>query len=89
MRRRTVRHALPALVALLLFGIWVGAAILHEHPGAPCQICRDLQASQVDVASPVEPPRVEAPPERLAESEPSTLVALLLTVPEGRGPPQA
>jgi hypothetical protein len=78
-----------ALLALLLFGAWLGSAVLHEHPGPPCQICKDLQASQVDVVSPLDPPRLDSPPERLTEAVVVENPALLLAAPTGRGPPQA
>ncbi|HEX5029839.1 MAG TPA: hypothetical protein VFX78_00105 [Candidatus Eisenbacteria bacterium] len=77
-----------ALLALLLFGAWLGSAVLHEHPGPPCQICKDLQASQADVVSALDPPRVDSPPERLADAAVVESPALLLAAPTGRGPPQ-
>jgi hypothetical protein len=88
MRTRGLPRTL-ALLALLLFGAWLGSAVLHEHPGPPCQICKDLQASQLDVTSSVEPPRVDAPPEPLAEAVAPDHPTLLLAAPTGRGPPQA
>jgi len=75
------------LLALLLFGAWLGSAVLHEHPGPPCQICKDLQASQADIVSSLDPPRADSPPERLADVIPSGQPALLLAAPTGRGPP--
>lgn len=87
MRSRTTSRAV-ALLALLLFGAWLGSAVLHEHPGPPCQICKDLQASQADVVAPLDPPRVDSPPERLAEASAPEHPALLLAAPTGRGPPQ-
>jgi hypothetical protein len=89
MRTRRLLRTVPALIALLLFGAWLGSSVLHEHPGRPCQICKDLSASQADIASPVEPPRSDAPPERLADSRATSHVARLLHIPAGRGPPQA
>jgi hypothetical protein len=88
MRARRLPRTL-ALLALLLFGAWLGSAVLHEHPGPPCQICKDLQASQLDVTSSVEPPCLDAPPERLAEAGAPDRPALLPAAPTGRGPPQA
>lgn len=89
MRTRRLLRTVPALLALLLFGAWLGSSVLHEHPGPPCQICKDLSASQAVVASPVEPPRSDAPPERLVDSHATSRVARLLSIPAGRGPPRA
>ena len=88
MRTRMTSRTI-GLLALLLFGAWLGSAVLHEHPGPPCQICKDLQASQADVVSPLAPPRVDTPPERLADAVAAEAPALPTATPTGRGPPQA
>jgi hypothetical protein len=82
------RLQLPALLALLLVGIWVGIGLVHEHTGAPtCQICNALQFSSADLAAPI----VMAAPEPIALlTEPPTLPSAAtpyLSTPPGRAPP--
>jgi len=86
MRSRSTSRVV-GLLALLLFGAWLGSAVLHEHPGPPCQICKDLQASQADVVTPLAPPRVDSPPEPLADAVAHDCPALHPAAPTGRGPP--
>ena len=49
------RHLrLPAVLALLLIGVWVGIGLVHEHTGAPtCQVCNVLQSTTADLVAPV------------------------------------
>ena len=86
--RRRLR--LPALLALLLVGIWVGIGLVHEHTGAPtCQICNALQFTSADLVAPI----VVAEPEPIALlAEPPTLPSAAtpyLSTPPGRAPPLA
>lgn len=81
---------LPAALALLLVGVWIGIVLVHEHTGAPtCQVCTALQFTSADLVAPIvvaEPAAVALLPAPLtlpsaARPYPST--------PPGRAPPLA
>ena len=80
----------PVLLALLLFGVWLCAGWLHEHPDASsCQVCKELAASAAEVVrfqAVPEPPYI---PERIAATRDSAPHELFATLPHGRAPPAA
>ena len=86
------RHrGLPAVLALLLIGVWVCIGLVHEHTGAPtCQICNALQFSASDLVT-VAP--LAAPLEVVAMGfvapAPAAATASHSSTPQGRAPPSA
>ncbi len=86
--RRTL--LLPAVLALLLVGVWIGIVLVHEHTGAPtCQVCNALQFTSADLGTPI----VVAEPAVAALSPaPQTLPSAATpypSTPPGRAPPLA
>ena len=89
MNHRVKHHLrLPALLSLLLVGIWVGIGLVHEHTGAPtCQVCNAIQFTSADLVTPIvvvkpEPVTLVVAPEIL----PAAATPYLPT-PPGRAPP--
>ncbi|HEU4725315.1 MAG TPA: hypothetical protein VFU59_08465 [Candidatus Eisenbacteria bacterium] len=87
-RQRHLR--VPALLALLLIGVWVGIGLVHEHTGAPtCQVCNALQFNAADLVAPI---TVGAPDAISVLADPVALpnaAAPYLATPPGRAPPLA
>ena len=81
---------LPVFLALLLFGAWLCAGWLHEHPGASnCQVCKELAASaaeDVRCQSAPDPPCV---PEQIAAAVEVAPLESFAVLPHGRAPPSA
>ena len=84
------RLRLPALLALLLVGVWVGIGLVHEHTGAPtCQICNALQFGAADLVAPIVVVQPEAVAIPTAPPALPSAAAPYLPTPPGRAPPLA
>lgn len=76
------------LLALLLFGAWLCAGWLHEHPDASsCQICKELAASAADIVRYQAAPEPPQTPERIRTTAGNLASQFFVKLPQGRAPP--
>ena len=81
---------LPVFVALLLFGAWLCAGWLHEHPdSSSCQVCKVLGASAAEGVRSQTAPDPPSVPERIAAPLEISPVVPFPTLPHARAPPSA
>jgi len=80
----------PAVLALVLFGVWMGLALFHVHADeASCPICKELQTCQAVLVHHAESPRPADLREPLAHDAPATHHCQVIPLPTGRAPPTA
>lgn len=79
-----------AILVLFLFAPWTGAGWFHQHPSDPsCQVCKVLHASQADVAHLSKAPEPLGSSQRVIDAVTIAPANRLLSIPQGRAPPQA
>lgn len=90
MRQNRVMGRRLVLLALVLFGAWLCAGWLHEHPDASsCQVCKELAASAADVVRYQAAPEPPQTPERIRTATWDVSLEFFVALPHGRAPPTA
>jgi len=78
----------PAVLALILFGAWMGLALFHTHTDeASCPVCKELQTCQAVLVHHAESPRPADVREPVTRDAPVADRCQITPLPPGRAPP--